>query len=108
MDIVQCWDTNSVKIGTTDSVAKLSALECVFASILNIVIRLGGILAFIFLIIGGFNWLTSGGDPKKLQQAKNTITYAILGIILLIVAWLILLFIEKFTGVTVTNFNIKI
>lgn len=89
-----------------EGVATLKCLECIFQNILNIVIRLAGIAVFIFIIIGGFKYLTSGGDPKATESAKNTLTYAILGLALLILAWFILLFVEKFTGVKVTEFKI--
>lgn len=86
--------------------ATLKDLEVIFRLILNIVVRLAGVAVFIFLIIGGFQYLTAGGDPKKSESAKNTITYAILGLGLLILAWFILRFIEIFTGIDVTIFKI--
>lgn len=87
------------------NVATLKGIEAIFRLILNIVIRLGGVVVFIFLIIGGFKYLTAGGDPKKAESAKNTITYAILGLALLILAWFVLQFIKVFTGIDVTIFK---
>ena len=55
---------------------------------------------------GGFRYLTSMGDPKGTETAKNTLTYAVLGLVLIIGAWFILQFIEEFTGVKVTEFEI--
>ena len=86
--------------------ANFADLVVIVERILNIAIRLAGIAAFVMLIVGGFQYLTAGGDPKKTQAASSTITYAILGLIIVIAAWFILLFIEKFTGVKVTEFNI--
>jgi hypothetical protein len=85
--------------------ATLQDLTVVVQKILNIAVRLAGITAFIMLIVGGFQYLTAGGDPKKTQAAGSTITYAIFGLVAVIAAWFILLFIEKFTGVNVTEFN---
>jgi len=96
-----CWTRY-----TKDEVATIQALECVFINILNIVVRLAGIAVFVMLIIGGFQYLTAGGDPKKTQAASNTLTWAILGLVIVIAAWFILLFVEKFTGVEVTQFKI--
>ena len=85
----------------------LKCFECIFQNILNVAVRVGGIIAFIFLIIGGYQYLTAGGDPKKAQKAKNTLTYAIIGLVLLLLAWLILEFIADFTGVeSILNFQI--
>lgn len=78
--------------------ARIKDLEVIFRNILNIVVRFAGIAAFIMIIIGGFQYLTAGGDPKKAESAKNTLTYAILGLALLIIGWFILKFISEFTG----------
>ncbi len=86
--------------------AAISELENIFSNILGLVAALAALGCFIMLIVGGFKYLTSGGDQKATASARNTITYAIIGLILLIVAWLILLFIQAITGVDVTQFNI--
>ena len=70
--------------------AKISDLEVVFSRILGIAIPAAGIAAFIMLIAGGFKYLTSGGDPKKSQEAQQTITYAVIGLILLVSAYIII------------------
>lgn len=89
-----------------DSPAQITDLVVIVQRILNIAIRLAGVAAFIMLIVGGFQFLTAGGDPKKTQAASSTLTYAIFGLVAVIAAWFILLFIEKFTGVKVTEFNL--
>jgi len=53
-------------------------------------IALGGLAAFIALIISGFLYLTSTGDPAKMNEAKNRATWAIGGLVLLLSSWLIL------------------
>ena len=87
-------------------VAKLKDLEGVFGNVVNAVLGLAGIVLFIMLILGGFSYITSGGDPKKVESARNTLTYAIGGMIFIALAYLILKFIEVFTGVPVTEFKI--
>jgi hypothetical protein len=89
-----------------DGIATLKCFEAIAKIILNIAIRLAGIAAFIMLIVGGFQFLTAGGDPKKTQAASSTLTYAIFGLVAVIAAWFIILFIEKFTGINVTQFEI--
>jgi hypothetical protein len=58
------------------------------------------------LIMGGFKFITAGGDPKAIEGAKKTLTYAIMGIVLVALSFLILQFISTFTGVDVTQFKI--
>jgi len=88
-----------------NGIAHLSCLEAIIKIFLNLAVRLAGIAAFIMLIVGGFQFLTAGGDSKKTQAASNTLTYAIFGLVAVIAAWFILLFIEKFTGVKITEFT---
>jgi hypothetical protein len=67
-----------------------------------------GIALFIMLVVGGFRYITSGGNPKAVESARNTLTYAILGMVLLASAYLILRFIGVFTGAPVEDFRIFI
>jgi hypothetical protein len=53
-------------------------------------IALGGLAAFISLIIGGFQYLTSMGEPAGIREAKDRIYSAFFGLILLLGSWLIL------------------
>lgn len=87
--------------------ATLQDLETVFQSVITWIAIIGGFLAFIALIIGGFKYIVARGDPKAISGAQSTITWAIIGLALIIIAWLILVFIDEFTGVSVTEFIIK-
>jgi hypothetical protein len=78
--------------------APLTAIEDIFGSILGAAIPFAGIVLFIVLVIGGFQFITSGGDPKKAAAARNTLTYAIIGIVLLALAYLVIVIIAEFTG----------
>lgn len=49
-------------------------------------IIIAGLAAFIFLILGGFEYLTSGGDKVHAQSARDRITYAILGLVIVVAA----------------------
>ena len=87
-------------------VATLKSIETIFQIFLNYAVRFAGLTVFMMLIIGGFKYLTAGGDKKAIESAGKTLTYAVLGLVILIGAWLILLFIKEFTGIDVTQFVI--
>jgi len=91
-----------------DEPAEIGQLETIFSNIVALITTIAGFALFIMLIVGGFRFLTSGGDPKAVLQAKNTITFAILGLVLIISSILILKLIEEITGVEVTVFKISI
>ena len=59
----------------------------VFQTIANTLIFLVGAIAVLFLIIGGLRYVISNGDPKSVEAAKNTILYAIVGIIIAILSF---------------------
>lgn len=74
-------------------------LEGIFANILGIAVRLAGLAVFVMLLVGGFKYLTSGGDPEAKKKASDTLTWAIVGFVVLLLGWFILRFISEFTGV---------
>ncbi len=85
---------------------KLCAIEQVMARVLEVALGLAGLAVFLMFIYGGFKWLTAGTDEKAVQQARGTFTMAITGLALAMVAWFILLFVQQFTGIQVTTFDI--
>ena len=89
-----------------DNVATLQDLEGLFSNVVNIILGIAGVTFFILLLSSGFKFVTSGGDPKALEGAKKTLTYAIGGLILIIASYLILLLIKEITGVDVTIFKV--
>ncbi|MFA5749794.1 MAG: hypothetical protein WC895_01040 [Candidatus Shapirobacteria bacterium] len=89
-----------------DGVATIKGFECIFYNILQVVVGAAGLAFFAMFIIGGFKYLTSSGDSKKIASASSTLTMAIVGIIGVVASWLILKFISGFTGINVTQFKI--
>ena len=63
-----------------------SGLEGKLNTIFDTLFYIVGALAVIILIVGGIRYITSTGDAKRIQQAKDTIFYAIAGLILAILA----------------------
>ena len=86
--------------------ATLGCLEPIFTGVVQALTALVGVALFIMLIIGGYGFLFSGGDQKKLEKARGTLTNAIIGVVVIVIAYLILRTIQLFTGVNVTQFTI--
>lgn len=66
--------------------------EGLIVNILNGIIAVLGLVAVIYIIIGGVNYMTSSGDPNKTQKAKNTILYALIGLIICVLSFAIVNF----------------
>lgn len=65
----------------------------VFTQVTNTVLYVVGAISVIMLVWGGFRYIISGGDSKKVTDAKNTILYAILGLVIAFFAYAIVNFV---------------
>lgn len=74
--------------GTTDD-----DLPQIIVGILNAIIFVSGLVATVFVLIGGINYMTSTGDPGKVDKAKKTILYACIGLVITVLAFAIVNFI---------------
>jgi hypothetical protein len=85
-----CDGVNDAAGGSkADCVADTSgagSLKTVAGKIVNIFSILVGIVAVIMVIYGGFRYITSGGDSGKVGNAKNTLIYAVVGLIIVALA----------------------
>ncbi len=63
--------------------------------ILNGVITAASLVAVIFVIIGGYNYMTSSGDAGKVKKAKDTILYACIGLVVCVLAFAIVNFVVR-------------
>jgi len=81
-------------------------LELVFSNVVTAALSFAGIVLFVLIVVGGIKYITSGGDPKATESAQKTITYAIGGLIVVLLSFLILKLIQAITGVNVTNFQV--
>jgi hypothetical protein len=94
-----CVDTSGAAAG----VAQITCIVPLISNVIRVVVSLGAVGLFVMLLVGGFNFLFAAGDQKKLESARGTLTQAIVGIVIMTVAFLILRTIEIFTGVNVTT-----
>ena len=90
-----------------EDVATLQDFEGVFSNLVGALIGLGAIIFFIMLIMGGFSYMSAGGDPKQMEGAKKTLTYAVGGMILLALSLLIFKALEAFTGINLLEFKVR-
>ncbi len=102
----RCVKSVTVDGQTFDDIPTIQGFECLFYNVLQVIITLAG-LAFLFMFIsGGFKYLFSGSEQKAVAAASSAITSAFVGLIGVIASWLILKFIQDFTGINVTDFII--
>ena len=66
-----------------------NALMETVGNVLKAVFGLVGVIAVVFVIIGGFKYATSQGDPNRVQQAKNTVMFSLIGLVVTLLAFTI-------------------
>jgi Type IV secretion system pilin len=98
----QAWAANCLDNG----VASLRCIPYVFNNIVNAALVFVGSVAVVLLIFAGIRFITSGGDPKQVKSAQQLITYAIIGLVIVLCSFGIIYFISYLTGAKcITNFG---
>lgn len=84
--------------------AGLTQLQAILVRLIEVSVGLAFVALVVVITWAGIRYLVSGGDAKGLQAATQTLTWGVVGMVFLVLAWLILKLIEAFTGVPVTTF----
>jgi len=85
----------------------LSSASNIFAQILSNVIGfltlIGGLFFLIYFMIGGLNWIMAGGKPENIQKAQDTMTNAVIGLIIMVAAYSIAFIVSQVLGIDFLN-----
>lgn len=76
-----------------------------FSGIISAIMTIAAILVFVFLVWGAIEWITSSGDKSKLEGARNKISNAVIGLIILAATTAVFVLVEEFLGINVLTFN---
>jgi TRAP-type C4-dicarboxylate transport system permease small subunit len=93
---ISAWGANIFKGVPTSGPDAINAIPAFIASITDIILLIVGSLATLYLIIGGYQYITATGNPEKIEKAKKTITYSIVGLIVSSLAGLIVHYLDPF------------
>ncbi|MBI5614569.1 hypothetical protein HY947_06600 [Candidatus Gottesmanbacteria bacterium] len=85
-----------------------NVVGALLSNIISILFLIAFLTGLIFLITGGFFWITSGGDKANLENARNRIIHAILGIVVTAAVWAITITVGQFLGLDFTKLPIPI
>ena len=117
LDMAQAHAVGTISDGAnsaraTDQPSNLFGDAGVFSKISSVLLFIVGAIAVIMIVIGGLRYVISGGDASQVQSAKNTILYALVGIIVAILAYAAVNFVvnsfipgSSTTGTSVNNYG---
>lgn len=77
---------------------KISELFGSLDNLTPILAPLGIFLAVLMVVIGGYMWMTSSGSPDKVKQAQGTLTWAVIGLVLVMIAALLIKSVVDYIG----------
>lgn len=87
-----------------DGIATLACIPIVIKNVIQWALIFAGVVALFLIIYAGFQFVTSKGDPQQVDSAKKTLTYAIIGLLLILLSFAILNLMATVTGVSqITN-----
>jgi hypothetical protein len=102
----ETWETINVNC-VNNGVATIQGFGCMMANVLSVFLTVLGIAGLIMIIYAAFNMMLMGGNSQATEKSKNTITMAVVGIILALSAFIIINLIAEFTGIdAIKNFSI--
>jgi hypothetical protein len=94
---VSASDFSITDIGTTIGLGTADLKEVVI-NIIQWVLGILALVAVVMIIIGGFQWMTAGGNEEKVEKAKKIISAAVIGLIIVLLAWAIVIFVANTTA----------
>ncbi len=83
----------------THGLSKDASVTAVVLKIVRFILQFLGSLAVLMIIVGGLMYMTSAGDDRKVDTAKNLLTYAIYGLVIALLAYVIVYVLSKALGV---------
>lgn len=87
---------------------KIVDIGRLISSAIQLLLVGAGLIAFLYLLMGGIQWITSGGDKAGVDAARQKILAAVIGLIIVFATWALIRLIEAFLGVTIISGPISI
>lgn len=93
-------------LGSGGSNAGPPAVGSIIGAIVGVFLILSFVATLLYMLLGGFDWVTSGGDKAKLQSARDKITNALVGLVVVGASWAVMMIVGNFTGIEFPNLPI--
>ncbi len=97
----------NIGVGKPDNFA-ITDLGLFISRALTYALAIAGILVFVYLVWGGIQWITSGGDKSKTEEARSRITAALVGLAIVATAWAVIQLVSYFFGINVFSSDVTL
>lgn len=105
--VVPAFGQGSIEIKQPKEV-QITNIGTLISGLISLIFIVAAIIFFFMLVIGGVQWMLSGGDKQATEAARNRITAALIGLIIVFAAWAIMKLIESFFGIKVISGEITL
>ena len=78
----------------------------IVSAAIRLILVIAALVFFFILVIGGIRWIASGGDKAQTEAARNQITAALVGLVIVFAAWAIVQLINTFFGINIFELSI--
>lgn len=78
----------------------------IVSGLIRLILVIAALVFFFILVIGGIRWIASGGDKAQTEAARNQITAALVGLVIVFAAWAIVQLINTFFGINIFELSL--
>lgn len=78
----------------------------IISGLIKLALVVAAVVFFFILVIGGIRWIASGGDKAQTEAARNQITAALVGLVIVFAAWAIIALVQTFFGINIFSLSI--
>lgn len=83
-------------------------IVAIIRGVVQFILVIAFVIAFIMLLVGGIRWIVAGGDEKAVAGARSTITAALIGLVIVLVAFALIRLVETFFNVSILTGGVTI
>ena len=84
------WGEFTYCVADANQPASMHCLGALFSNLVSLLVSFAGLALFVMLVLGGFTYLTAGDNAEKVGKARQTMFWAIMGIVFMILSYIIL------------------
>jgi TRAP-type C4-dicarboxylate transport system permease small subunit len=100
--LAQAASNNTIDIRSqATTISKMTDFSVTFEGILRVLLYIGALIAFAYMVWGGLDWILSQGDTGKVETARKKITQSVIGLVVLASVGALFWVVQTFLGLSI-------